>query len=222
MAGRNVLITEQPASLALPERLRLGTRELHRQAEHTGFMAELLAGRVQRHTYCVLLRNLHAIYAALEAALQQQTHDAVAPFKAGALHRCHALALDLHVLHGEKWAHDLPLLPAAQTYAQRLHALSAPGAHALVAHAYVRYLGDLHGGQVVRRQVARSLCLTGDEGTRFYDFGSVDEVLALRLMLRTGLAQWPAGPDEIDLIVAEACWAFEQHHALFEQLQPPA
>lgn len=45
----------------------------------------------------------------------------------------------------------------------------------LLAHAYVRYLGDLSGGQVIRRRVAKSygLDVDGDgdgRGTEFYAF----------------------------------------------------
>ena len=146
----------EPAELLtpLPDRLRLGTRDLHAQTERTGAMVDLLAGRLSRAGYCAMLRNLHAIYAALEAALeaamQRQPADAaVLRLHAGPLRREAALAADLAALHGPLWRTELPLQPAAQAYARRLQALSlaqSPAqslAHslALVAHVYVRYLG---------------------------------------------------------------------------------
>jgi heme oxygenase len=206
----------------LPARLRLGTRDLHTQTERTGFMAEMLAGRVSVPAYCLLLRNLHAIYAALESALAQRQSDAaVAMVDAPALHRTAALAADLQALHGPTWAQALPVLPATAAYVARLQGLAHSGARALLAHAYVRYLGDLHGGQVVKRLLTRTLGLQGDEGTRFYDFGSTDEVLALRLALRAGLGNLPVSADEADAIVEEARWAFVQHQRLFEQMVAP-
>ncbi|TYJ59112.1 hypothetical protein B9479_000101 [Cryptococcus floricola] len=45
--------------------------------------------------------------------------------------------------------------------------VTAPG---LLAHAYVRYLGDLSGGQFIGARVKRSYGLKGDEGTSFYQF----------------------------------------------------
>jgi len=203
----------------LPERLRLGTRDLHAQTERTGFMAEMLAGRVRLPAYCALLRNLHAIYQALEAALAQcRTDPTVALVDLPALHREAALASDLLVLHGPDWAQALPLQAATLAYVARLQGLAQSGSRALVAHAYVRYLGDLHGGQVLKRLVARTLGLQADLGTSFFDFGSTDEVLALRLALRGALGQLPVTAAEADAIVDEARWAFVQHQRLFEQL----
>lgn len=45
----------------------------------------------------------------------------------------------------------------------------------LLSHAYVRYLGDLSGGQYIRRRVAKAYELpdTG-EGVRFYIFKNSD------------------------------------------------
>ncbi len=216
------------ASGALPERLRLETRELHAATERTGAMAALLAGRLPRADYLAMLRNLHAIYAALEAALH--AHAAAVPvaaLQAGTLGRAAPLAEDLAALHGPAWSDELPLTAAALGYVARLQALqTAAGpaaAPALVAHAYVRYLGDLHGGQVLQRLVGRHYGLSGEggaPGTRFYDFGDTPQVLALRQQLRAALGSLPFDGAEQDSVVAEACWAFEQHQRLFTELLP--
>jgi heme oxygenase len=112
-----------------------------------------------------------------------------------------------------------------QAYVARLQALqAAPAAEAapsLVAHAYVRYLGDLHGGQVLQRLVARLYALpAGDSapGTRFYDFGDTPQVLLLRQQLRRALGSLPFDAVQQDATVEEALWAFTQHRVLFEEL----
>lgn len=186
-------------------------------------MAALLAGRLPRSGYLAMLRNLQAVYTALEAALQAQAGaPAAAALQAGPLARAAVLADDLATLHGPAWAQELPLADAAAVYAARLRTLAVPG---LVAHAYVRYLGDLHGGQVLQRLVARHYGLpdaAGAPGTRFYDFGATPQVLALRQQLRGALGSLPLQPAEQDAVVAEACWAFEQHQRLFVELWPGA
>lgn len=200
----------------LPDRLKRATRELHGRAERTGVMAEFLAGRIGLAGYVALLRNLHALYAALEPAL-----SAWPALADPALHRSPALAADLTQLQGPDWAVALPLQPAARAYVQRLQGLAAAGSPALAAHAYVRYLGDLHGGQVLRKLVARTLGPQAGTAIRFYDFGSDDQVLALRRRVRDALAQLPLDEAATDDVLAEARWSFEQHCRLFEQLRGP-
>ena len=208
----------------LPARLRLETRDLHAATERTGAMAALLGGRLARPAYCTMLRNLHALYAALEAALRERQHDAaIAPLQSQALQREPALSADLRALHGPRWATELTLQAATAHYVQRLQTLAQNGAPALVAHAYVRYLGDLHGGQILKRLVARGVGLPEDAqgrtaGTQFYEFGDQAQVLRLRQQLRHALGVLPVSVAEQDLIVAEARWAFVQHQRLFEQL----
>ena len=203
----------------LPTRLRLGTRDLHTAAERTGLMASLLGGRIERAAYCALLRNLHAIYAALEAALARPgRHPAVAAFDQPAWRREQALAADLGRLHGPRWQDELPLRPSARAYVQRVDGLGDDGSAALVAHAYVRYLGDLHGGQLLKRRVAQALGLPADEGVAFYEFGPPEVVQALRVQCRAALAALALAGDEATRVVDEARWGFEQHIVLFDEL----
>lgn len=185
-------------------------------------MAELIRGRLPRERYSVLLRNLHAVYTALEAALQAQPpHAAWACVDHPAQHRRAALEADLCALQGPAWADELPLMPSAQAYAARLAQLADHASADLVAHVYTRSLGDLHGGQILRQRVARMLDLPDSRGTAFYDFGSEEAVQALRQRLRGALAGLPATAAEEEAIVAEACWSFAQHVLLFNELARP-
>lgn len=52
---------------------------------------------------------------------------------------------------------------------------AAQGPARLLAHAYVRYLGDLSGGQTIRRRIAKAYGVGEDgAGVEFYRFGSLD------------------------------------------------
>lgn len=191
-------------------------------SERAGLMAELIHGRLPLPGYTLLLRNLHALYVALEAALlQQPAHAAWACVDHPAQHRRAALEADLLQLHGAAWAAELPLAEAAAAYVARLQGLGDAVSPALVAHVYTRSLGDLHGGQILQQRVARMLSLPTGQGTAFYDFGPETTVLALRQRLRGELAALPVTAAEEDAIVAEACWAFQQHVALFRELARP-
>jgi heme oxygenase len=207
------------AHMDLAERLRAGTRDRHGVTERAGIMPAVLHGQIDRVTYCALLRNLHGIYAALEPALMRRaTHAVVGPVVLPALFRTVELTDDLDTLHGPSWAKDLVLEPATASYVRRLHDIETSAPALLVAHAYVRSLGDLSGGQLLRGIVAKTLRLEGSVGTRFFDFGSVSEVAAHRQAFRAALNALPLDEDSAAGIVAEAEWAFERHADLFEQL----
>ena len=127
----------------------------------------------------------------LEAALEKHSsHPVLAPtYNPTLLARAPALASDISFLLDvpESSWQEHPLHRSLQTsqpeplraYVSRLHYLadSAPDPSPLLAHAYVRYLGDLSGGQTIRRNVARAYCANGsansdadERGTQFYRF----------------------------------------------------
>jgi heme oxygenase (biliverdin-producing, ferredoxin) len=204
----------------LPERLKRETRDLHAEAERSGVMGDLLRGRIGARTYFALLRNLFAIYSSLEPALDRACAEpGLAWLRAPALRRAGSLKLDLDHLHSGRWQDDLVTEAATGTYTERVEALAAAAPRRLAAHAYVRYLGDLYGGQALRKVVQKRFGLDGIEGTRFYDFGPPVEVERLRRDFRAGLSNLPVTTAEQDAIVAEARWAFGMHRALFVELQ---
>jgi heme oxygenase len=177
-------------------------------------MAQLLAGRLPRLRYVAMLHNLHTLYAALETGLRA---NADAPWLAGidldALRRSAALEADLA---GAPAAEPVTV---ALSYAARLQQQADEHPPLLLAHVYTRYLGDLHGGQILQRLVSRHY---PGIGTRFYEFGPDEQVQALRRSLRAALATAPLDPGDADRVVAEARWSFEQHIALFEALAADA
>lgn len=212
---------QSAAAPTLAQQLRTDTRALHTEVERTGVMRELLRGQLGRTGYCALLRNLHAIYAALEPALQRHAnHPAVAPVVFEALFREAPLASDLRDLHGADWADALPLQPSTQRYVARLHHIGEHAPALLVAHAYLRTLGDLSGGQMLAKIVTRSLRLDAGRGIQFYDFGSPFDVAAHLQTFRSGLDALPLAPGDQQAIVIEACSAFRMHAELFTELAP--
>jgi heme oxygenase len=205
--------------VSLAEALKTHTKALHTELERGPLMRSLLRGQMPLAPYCALLRNLHALYAELEPALElHAAHPSVAPLHLPQLFRCAPLADDLAELHGASWQQDITLAAAARRYAQHLRELAAHRPALLVAHAYVRYLGDLSGGQMLRRIVAGSLALAEGRGTRFYDFGDPAEVVAQARAFRAGLAQLDFDTEQAAAIVAEAVLAFRLHQELFDEL----
>ena len=202
----------------LSARLAEATRPLHRRAESAGVMRDLLAGRITRERYAALLASLRAIYAAMEGALDRHAaHPAIAPIRLPGLARAAALAADLAA-----WSPaGAPPAPAAAAlaYVARLEDLAASRPSLLGAHAYVRYLGDLSGGRILRELLQRSFARPDGRGLAFYDYGDGFDVAAAKARFRAGLDALPLGEDEAGALVDEARSAFERHVALFDDLR---
>lgn len=202
----------------LAERLKQATAELHRRAERSALMHALLSGQLPRERYLALMHNLQALYAELEAQLRAW---AASPFDV--LDRCAAIEHDLATLDPARGGRpEAPLAAAMTAYLERLRSMAAGAPHRLAAHAYVRYLGDLHGGQVLRGCVRRLFDLADDRAVSFYCFGDEATTAALRSEFRRRLAGLSLSPAQADEVVAEARWAYEAHARLFDELLSPS
>ncbi len=192
--------------------LKAATRELHAQAERSGFIAAMLRGQASRAGYIRWLRNLLPAYEALEAGLDaNRDRPGLAALAWPALYRAPAMRRDLRHLAGTDWERGA-LFPAAARYEARIAHAAETAPVLLVAHAYVRYLGDLHGGQIIRRILAESMGL-GAEGLEFYEFDEIGDLPGFRHQFRAVIAAAAAGGDDASFI-AEAQAAFGFNVAL--------
>jgi heme oxygenase len=194
--------------------MRAATRALHAEAERAGFVRELLAGRATRFGYALWLRNLWPAYDALERALAAA--PAGSPLAALAdprVMRAAALEQDLAVLAGEQWRGTLAALPAAAAYARRIENAGRTSIPRLIAHAYVRYLGDLNGGRVLRRIVSGTIGLE-DAALRFYAFDA--DPAALEASYRAALERTGAAVSDSGAAADEAAIAFRLNIGLAE------
>lgn len=208
-------------TIPLAARLREATRELHTQVERAGVMHRLLRGELDRAGYGALLRNLHALYEPLEQGLARHAaHPRLRGLVDPALFRTDALAADLEVLHGRRWPQEIAVVPSAHDYAEHLRRLDDGAPLMLAAHAYVRYLGDLSGGQMLARKVSADLALPEAMGVAFYDFGPAAAVAERARALRSALDGLAQDEGEAAALVDEACAAFRRHRVLFEALEP--
>lgn len=193
-------------------RLRAATAALHRHAETRPLITALLRGTLALADYTTLLRNLQPLYAALETRLDE-TRTLPAAVRGPALRRREALERDLCALIGPDWAQQPPDA-AALAYAAHLQAIDAPG---LLAHAWLRYLGDLAGGQMLARAVGRLIGQDDGDGCAFYRFPSPGPA-ALASGFRAALDTLPLTAAEEQRLVDEACAGFRRHAALFDAL----
>jgi heme oxygenase len=202
---------------------RLETRALHSRAERTGIVSDLLRGRATRRGYAILLRNLHPAYRQLEIGLERRGgQPGLSALARPEVYRASALAADLVNLCGPDWSQRLPLLSAGRDYADRVAAAADEGTgDRLIGHAYVRYFGDLNGGQVLKRRLETTIGLP-PECLSFYDFPAIDDMPTFLRSYREGLdgsALWIADQSEV---VDSALDAFSLNIELSQAVQQVA
>jgi heme oxygenase len=206
------------APRTLSATLRARTKDAHVAAERSGVMASLLRGQITPGRYVALLRSLHAIYDALERGLDARREDpCIAPIHDARLWRTAALERDLVFHGGPAWA-ALPPSHTALGYAHRLDALRRDHPAQLAAHAYVRYLGDLNGGQILARIVRQALQLAEGAGTAFYEFELPEGIRAAAGEWRSRLDSIPMDDAGHERLADEALLGFEMHIRLFDEL----
>ena len=202
-AGREL----RPASLL--EALRERTRQLHAIAERTGIVAEILHRRASLAGYALLLRNLLPVYQAMEQGLtEHRTSAVVGMLVRPELDRFGAIEADLRAIANLYSIGDLPRLPESFRYVAAIRQASRGTGVRLIAHAYARYLGDLSGGQILKKLLERSLDLT-PEALTFYDFPAIADMAAFKSDYRAAIDRAGDELGDFELIVDEAARAFE-------------
>jgi heme oxygenase len=187
--------------------LYLSTKALHHEAERSGIIRDLLRGEASRAGYVLLQRNVLPAYQALEAGLEGHRDNALlAELAAFRLDRAAALKADLDMLCGDISA--VALLPEGVAYAQRIEQAAKGDGELLIAHAYTRYLGDLSGGQILKRLLAKKPGLAPNELT-FYDFPAHGDLDALKANYRSALDEAGKRAANPQAIVAEGSVAFQ-------------
>lgn len=176
-------------------------------------IARLLRGQGCRAGYARLLRGLLPAYQALEAGLERHgTTPWLSPLARPGLYRSAALAADLAAL--ERSYGRAPELPAAGPYAAAVTAAAATGDGAgLIAHAYVRYLGDLSGGVILSRVLTRSLGLP-PEMLAFYRFPAIPDLAACKAELLAAIDEAGRTIARPERLLEEARRAFSCNIAL--------
>lgn len=204
------------AAPGLSDSMREHTRDLHTQAERGGIVRDLLLRRADRLGHGLHLRNLLPAYEALESSLERHAAAAaLREIRRPALYRGPAIRSDLARLFGPAWEDRLPLLPEAARYAQRIDEAAETDPPLLMAHAYVRYLGDLNGGRVLRGLLAKSLDL--DESMlRFYDFPQLGDPGVAAAAFRSALDRAGAMLPDQTPVISEAATAFRLNIAVSE------
>lgn len=168
------------------------TWEHHKTAERQEFAKILISGKIHPNMYATYLWNQHKKYDLLEALAAP--HGIFSEI--GDIRRKKLIEADI----AELWQHDIapPLVPSTHEYIAHMKDIMHDR-DKLIAHIYVLYMGDLSGGQMIKKKIPGA--------GRMYDFDAdVQEVKEkIRAIVTDDMAE-------------EAKWVFESSTKLFQEL----
>lgn len=170
------------------------TAAAHKQAETQPFVRKIFSGNITKEEYATYLINQELVYATLEAYATTAglLDDLPGIQRAANIHQdIHELAADIPQLSETKIAQS------TDDYLQYLKTIQTDPAK-LMAHIYVRHMGDLYGGQMISKKVPGA--------GQFYKFDNSD---ALKTAIRAKLD---------DSLADEALMCFKFATQLFEEL----
>ena len=203
--------------------LREGTRNSHTLSENTAFMKCFLKGKITQEIFRKLLGNFYFIYKTLESELLSNANNLVVNrIYFPELNRTANLEKDLAFYYGENWREEIALSQAGESYLNRIREISRQEPELLVAHSYVRYLGDLSGGQGLKKIVRSSFDLPPEEGTQFYEFdefSTFEEQKEFKVKYRDALNSLPIDETTAQEIVNEANRVFRLNCNLLHALE---
>ncbi len=208
-------MTVLPFSQALRERTWSG----HGESEGAGFMSDLMAGKGTREDYIALVAQHYFVYEALESAAVAFADDPVAaPFLSDQLTRLPALEADLSFLTDGGWRDAIVPLPTTVRYVDRINEIVAQHwAGGFVAHHYTRYLGDLSGGQAIRRLMQRHFGFETN-GVGFYLFEQIADPKTFKDTYREQLDTAGWDESERERVIDEVLAAYRLNTELFDDL----
>ena len=179
-------------------------------------MSHLLEGKASERAYRDLTAQLYFVYDALEAAVRRNADGQfLSQIYDPRLERRVAIESDLEALIGTGWRDGIAPTPATKDYVERL---AEVGELETIPHHYVRYLGDIAGGQVIAKMMTRLYGIE-PEALNFYDFSKIGKIKPYRDSYRANLDKLDLTEEQARVVVDEAIRAFELNTAVFKDLE---
>ena len=203
--------------MTFSKELKEGTKKSHSAAENTSFVKNFLKGVVNKESYRKLVANFYFVYRALEEQLEKyKDNPVIEPIYFKDLNRVPFLEKDLQYYYGPTWREDIKPTEACQQYVNRIREIEPK---LLISHHYTRYIGDLSGGQILKRIAQNALPLSEGEGLYFYDFPAIPDAKGFKIQYRNVLDTLPLDEQDHNAIIVEANYAFRLNMYMFDELE---
>jgi len=131
--------------------LRDLTKDAHTNAERQEFVKILFSGTINPKLYATFLKNQHPCYELLEVcAMPLQVLHGLPDIR-----RAPAILADFQELWNDEADGEPQMLPVVDKYLKHILSIK-DDPKKLMAHIYVRHMGDLAGGQMISKKVPGS------------------------------------------------------------------
>lgn len=188
--------------------VREASKESHQSAENSPFMVALLKGELSTDAYCDYLAQLAPIYETLESWL-----DTKLPLFDRRLDRYERIISDIDSMCGVRVVSDETI-----EYTKHLKSIIKDKDEVrFLAHHYVRYLGDLSGGQAVARLVMRNMSIPPNF-LSFYEFDQINDKVRYKETYREQLDSLELTEEQTQSFISEVMVAFKHHEKIFSAL----
>jgi heme oxygenase len=195
-------------------RLHASIGAAHHKAEGMRFSRALLDGQASPLQLAALIRALAPAYAWIEQCGPELAAALGAPeFPWAALSRSQALRHDVAHLAGIE---ATPPSTAGLAWLEHLRTLAQQAPHRFLAHVYVRYGGDLSGGQQLAEQANAILAAHGLPALKFWQFER--PTAELKQSLHEAFEQLDLSEAEEEELLEEAVSAFLDTQRLLAEL----
>jgi heme oxygenase len=195
--------------------------DIHMHIHRHGYAEKLLSRKFSVDDYGMYIIQLFHIYDTIEVLMTQSTDPLLMKFWelfGKRLKRTDLLISDLEYYYGSNWRSKLNenKLYATDYYTSRLIKVYNKNPYLLLAHAYIRYFGDLNGGRIIRKRFLKNNNLT--EGMYFYTFSTDLKLLKKDYRLFLDKLGWVLSDREKKLFLVEVKEGYLLNYSLFTDL----
>lgn len=205
---------------SLRDQLKTGTKEIHTVADKL-FTENFVKDVMDRAMYRHFLSQLYFLYDAMEENMRHhEKHPIVGPVHfPDELERKAAIEEDLAYYYGPTWRTDIACLPSMRRYVERVRKVGREQPEMLIAHAYVRYLGDVSGGQILKRIIGRLFSLPTDgSGIAFFEFGRMESIPKFKEFYNARMNSLELDDETVSALVEEAKLSFQFSVNVFSEV----
>lgn len=206
-------------SLSIHDSLKTGVAREHEEAENGVFTQSIMKGTITPAIYRQFLAELYEIYKAIEeTAEQNKEHETfgVTHFPTE-LNRVGAIEKDLEYYYGANWKEEVKsLAPTTAKYVARIKEVGKTNPTLLIAHCYVRYLGDMSGGRQIKYKLMKHF--NSQDGVAFFVFDQIDNVAHFKEYYFGRMNSITINDNQLAELVIEAKKAFQFNIDLFKDM----